>query len=136
MNITKTLDVFKSQNFFIALISVVLIGFTANGISTGSSATDIYTLFTTNGTFSTAVIAFVFQVGVQVYNHVQTVAWSWGFIKSANFLAGLLSVVSVVLASLIGDTYAGLIIALVVQVVNAIWHIMLPVGQNAVIGAK
>lgn len=128
---SKLLDVLKSQNFFIAVVTIIMAAFMGNSIQFNFTAFDVVTLFKTNTLLSITVLSFLYQVVVNLYSHLHAQPWTWAFLRSANFVAGLISLLSVVLTAYFGDMTAGVIVSVVTQILNSLWHIALPVGQNA-----
>lgn len=132
---TKLSQVLGSKNFFVSLISIILLAFSSNSIETGYTAEGLYSLF--NGKVGnelvTTVLLFAFNSGFKIYLSVKEKGFSFAFLKSSNFVAALISVISIVIGGVMQEPLSGIVIALATQVVNLVYHLFLPPKTVAVL---
>lgn len=139
----------NSRNFFVSLISVVLLAFELNNLSLGADAGQIVD---TVGSGDVGRIAALFLVNFlnPILKLIQkTAEWSWNFLRSPNFWTQLVTVILVALTglgitfpdgaagNLVESIFSGefqvIAIAAVVNVLNPLYHFFFdrPAGEEA-----
>ena len=127
----KLKDVLGSKNFLVSLISIILLGFSSNSIEVGYTADGLYSLFQgkAGNELITTILLFAFNSGFKIYLSIKEKGFTFAFVKSSNFVAALISVISVVIGGVLNEPLSGIAIALATQVVNLIYHLFLPPKQ-------
>lgn len=138
MNLQKILATAGSQNFFVSLISLFLLSFELNGLSTGADPNGIYEALA-SGEIGRITSILLLNFLNPILKLVQNSAtWSWDFLKSKNFLTqaatAVLSAVTLlgiefpdgaaaeVVDGFFGGTFETVAVALVINVLNPLWH--------------
>lgn len=119
-------NVLNSRNFFVSLVSIVVLVFQFNGVDLEQSPESIVDMF--NGTtFANAlVLALVnfinplLKIGSKIVNKT----FDWGFKSSTNFITQVLTLVTIVVAAFFDEVAAGIIAALVLNLWNLVAHLM------------
>ena len=129
----KLKDVLGSKNFLVSLISIVLLGFSSNSIDVGYTSEGLYSLFNgkAGNELITTGILFAFNSGFKIYLSIKEKGFSFAFLKSSNFVAAFISVISVVIGGVLNEPLSGIAIALATQVVNLVYHLFLPPKEVA-----
>lgn len=124
----KLIDSLKSQQFLVAVIGTILMFLKANGVETEKTALDWYTLFTSSQGWDllVTVIPAIVVVGFKVWTKIQEKVFSFSYFKDPNVLAALLSTLSIVVGALAGEALTGLIMGIIVQVLNMVFHLAIP----------
>jgi hypothetical protein len=116
----------NSRNFFVTLISMVLIALQFNSIEAGYTADGIYDLFKDVNLTSALVLIVINFLNpiIKIVNKVVDKTFSWAFIKSQNFTTQVLSMVTIVLSIFLDEVTTGLVSALILNVWNLVSHIL------------
>lgn len=141
----QTLD---SRNFFVSLVSLILLAFTSNGLEIGVDADQIVS--TINGQDMGAIVALL---AVNFFNPVLKIFskgfdFKWTFFKSPNFITQVITVVlslvsllgvvfpaeaaTAVSDSLLTREFLPIAMALVINVANPVWHFFFDPGTSKV----
>ena len=130
----KILEVLKSQNAFVSYVSIFLLALSTNGILVQGTPEEIINLFT--GKQAGEIIAvLVLNFFTPLYKLAQKIIakqWDWTFLKSENFLTQVLSIVTLVAGALLGQELAGVAVALGMQVINFVKHLIRPAKDGTV----
>jgi uncharacterized membrane protein len=140
--IKQTLD---SRNFFVSLVSLILLAFTSNGLEVGVNSDQIVNIIGSND-----MGAIVALLAVNFFNPVLRLLskgfkFEWTFLKSPNFLTQVFTVLLALIA-LLGvvfppdaanqvseafstHEFAPIAMALVINVANPIWHFFFDKGN-------
>jgi len=121
--ISSTLD---SRNFFVTIISMVLIALQFNAIETGYTADGIYDLFkdsTLTSALVYVVVNFLNPI-IKLVNKFITKSFDWTFVKSQNFITQILSAVTILLSLFLDDVATGLVSTLILNAWNLVSHII------------
>lgn len=138
MGNTKITSTLESRNFFVSLVSIVLLALEANNLSLG---TDAGTIIDTVA--SADVGRIVSLVLVNFLNPImkivtKTASWSWDFLKSPNFWTQVATVVLVglsllgilfpegaaanIVQAIFGKEFLAIAVALVINLINPLYH--------------
>jgi len=140
---TKINATFDSRNFFVSLISLVLLVFNLNGFDIGVSGGEVFEVF--NGGNIGAIVALLITnfLNPVLKLLTKTQQWSWDFLKSMNFRIQSLTVLLMIpvglgiafpdgaAAQLIETLFAWIsgngqfeafAIALVINIINPLYH--------------
>ena len=125
---TKISEALKSKNFLVSIMSILLLALSSNSIQVGYTAEDLYGLF--NGKIGNelivTIVLFVLNSGSKIYLSIKQYGFNWGFLKSSNFIAALISTFSIVVFATFNQALAGIVIALSTQVINLVYHFSVP----------
>ena len=115
-----------SQNFFITILSIVLLGLQSNGIETGYTADGIFALFEDQNLTSALVLVVINFLNpiIKLVNSIVKKTWSWAFIRSQNFQTQLLSVVTILLSLFLDEVSTGIVISIVLNIWNLVVHLI------------
>jgi hypothetical protein len=133
-------DSLKSQNFFVSLVTLVLLAFEANNLTLNVSADQIVDTFLTRDAgaiLSLVVLNFANPILKLIS---RTAEWDWGFTRSANFWTQVATVVLAGIAifglefpegagpELVQAYYTNqfsiISVAIVINLVNPIYHFL------------
>lgn len=128
----------SSQNFFVSLISVILLAFELNNLSLGVGAEQIVDTVSSGDVGRIAALFLVNFLNPILKLVQKTAQWTWGFLRSPNFWTQLATVVLVALSGLgivfpdgaasgvvdaiFTGEFQAIGIALVVNVFNPLYH--------------
>lgn len=115
-----------SRNALASYLSLTLLGFTANGVMVNGTADEIINMFTGKNTgqiFALVLINFITPLASLVKVIVDK-KWTWGFLKSTNFMSQVVTLVTLIISIFLGEESAGVLVSLVVQAVNFIYHMV------------
>lgn len=128
----------ESQNFFVSLVTLLLLAFEANQLTVNVTAEQVVSVFASQD--AGAIISLIFLNFLNPVMKIlsKTQEWSWGFIKSANFWT---QVVTVILAGVAifglqfpegaapelveayySKQFSIISVAIVVNLINPIYH--------------
>jgi len=130
----------QSQNFFVSLVTLILLAFEANALSVNVGAEQIVSVLASKDAgaiISLFVLNFINPI-MKLLNKTQE--WDWGFIKSPNFWTQALTVVLAAVAifglQFPGDAAPELVsayysqqfsiisVAVVINIINPIYHFL------------
>lgn len=141
--IQQTLD---SRNFFVSLVSLILLFFTSNGLDLGVNAAQIVDIVGSND-----LGAIVGLIAVNFFNPLMKVfskgfKFDWAFLRSPNFITQLITAVLSLVALLgvvfppeaateITNSFSSreflpIAMALVINVANPLWHFFFDPGTS------
>lgn len=128
----KISEVLDSRNFFVTLLSMVLIGLQFNSIDAGYSAEGIYDLFQGTTLTSAAVLVFVNFLNpvTKLIKKFIDKEFNWNFIKSQNFTTQILSLITIVLSVFLDEVSTGLVSALILNAWNLVSHLIQKAKDN------
>jgi len=128
----------NSRNFFISLLSVLLMAIELNGFNVSTDAGQIYDAIDAGQVSTIVSIFFVNFLNPILKLASKTASWSWGFLKSPNFLTQVATVLLVGLAGLgiafpdgaaaavVDSIFQGgfqtIVVALVINILNPLYH--------------
>ena len=127
----KIIDILESKNFAISLISIILFALSANKVNVeGYTPSGIYDLLSssTGSTLIGAIVTLLFGIVSKVYISIQQNGWNFAFVKSDNFKAAVLSILSIFIGAYFNSFLASVIISLLVQALNVFYHFLQPVS--------
>ena len=143
--IKQTLD---SRNFFVSLVSLILLAFTSNGLESGVNADQIVNIIGSND-----LGAIVGLIAVNFFNPLMKIfskgfKFEWTFLQSPNFLTQFITVVLSLVALLgvvfpteaaaeVSNAFASreflpIAMALVINVANPVWHFFFDPGTSKI----
>lgn len=127
-----------SQNFFVSLISLLLLTFELNGLSTGADPENIFDAITSGDAgriLSILLINFLNPI-LKLVQKQET--WSWDFLKSVNFwtqaVTTILAAITIagvafpegaaanLVEAIFGGTFQTIAVAVVVNILNPLYH--------------
>lgn len=130
----------QSQNFFVSLVTLILLAFEANALSVNVGAEQIVSVLASKDAgaiISLFVLNFINPI-MKLLNKTQE--WDWGFLKSANFWTQALTVVLAAVAifglqlpedaapELVSAYYTQqfsiISVAVVINIINPIYHFL------------
>lgn len=123
---SKLSQVLDSRNFFVTLISLLLLAMGANSIDTGYTADGIFDLFkdaTVSQILVLVIINFLNPL-IKLVNKVVNKEWSWEFIKSQNFQTQLLSILTILLSFIFDEVTTGIVTTIVLNLWNLVSHLI------------
>lgn len=131
MSKNKILEILNSRNFLVSIISIILLGFSANGVSTediGGTAEQLYDLFfgKHGSELIITVVLYVINSGSRIFTKLRNKKFDWSFIKNSNTQAAFLSLLSVIIGFVTKEPMAGYVTAIVTQILNIIYQVVLP----------
>ena len=128
----------NSRNFFVSIISIILLMLEFNDLSTGVDAETIWEAFTSadlGRILSIVLVNFLNPIMKIIRGEA---SWSFGFLKSKNFWTQSLTAIFVLLAGLgivfpdgaasalveaiFGGQFEIISLAIVVNIINPLWH--------------
>ena len=134
----KLKDTAGSQNFFVSLISVLLLSFELNGLNTGADPEQIYDAVTSGDTgriLSIVLLNFLNPVLKLVQGDA---TWSWGFLRSPNFWTQVTTTILLgvtmlgvvfpdgaagnLVNAIFGGTFETIAVTVVVNILNPLYH--------------
>lgn len=122
----KLSEVLGSRNALASYLSLILLGFTANGVVGTGTPEEIINMFT--GINSGQIIALLLiNFLTPIASLIKVIVdkkWTWGFLGSANFLSQVLTLASLIVSAFLSEETAGVLVALVVQAINFIKHLV------------
>lgn len=135
MNKIKLTQVLNSRNFLTSVISILVLALGANGITStdlGGSADQIYNIFAgkSGSDLLITIILYAINSGSRIYTTLKNKPFDFSFIKSSNFQAAVISLLAVVIGMIFKEDLAGYIIAIVTQVINIIYNLLLPAKSS------
>src|SRR3990167_6293957 len=121
----KFKDVFGSKNFYVTVLNIVLGLLLANDVIISMSAEDILTGLENKDAIGIIVflVANFANVFIKIFAKFSAGTWSWAWLGSSNFWVQVLSVLTIVLTAWLGEVTAGLIVVIVGNVINLIYHL-------------
>ena len=121
--LSATLD---SRNFFVTLLSIVLLALQSNGIETGYTADGIFALFEDQNLTSALVLVVINFLNpiIKLVSKIVNKEWSWIFIRSQNFQTQLLSVATILLSLFLDEVSTGIVITIVLNIWNLVAHLI------------
>jgi len=125
----KLIDVLGSSNALLNVLSIFILALASNDIYLEQTPEELINMFSgkSSGQLLTLVLINFFSPATKLVKKLMAKEWSWDFLKSANFQTQILSFLTVIASSLAGETFAGILVALVLQVWNLIVHLLKPV---------
>ena len=95
----------------------------------------LYTVFTSSqgSALLLAIFSYMLEIGSRAFISFKQQGFNFDFLKSPNFMAALISLVSIIVSRFFNVFYAGIIIAITTQVINVIYHLFQPVVDVPVI---
>lgn len=133
--LTATLN---SRNFFVSLISIILMAIELNGFNVSTDAGTIYDAIDAGQVSTIVSIFFVNFLNPILKLASKTASWTWNFLKSPNFLTQVVTVILIGLtgfgiafpdgaaAAVIDSVFQGgfqtIVVALVINVLNPLYH--------------
>lgn len=133
---TKGTDMASSKSLFVSLFSIVALILTANHVDMSQyNADTLYAVFTSSqgSALLLAIFSFLLEIGSRAFISFKLQGFSFDFLKSPNFMAALISLVSVIVSRFFNVFYAGIIVAITTQVINIVYHLLQPVTDVPVI---
>lgn len=126
INMNKLSATLGSQNFFVTILSIVLLGLQSNGIETGYTADGIFALFEDQNLTSALVLVVINFLNpiIKLVNSIVKKTWSWAFIRSQNFQTQLLSVATILLSLFLDEVSTGIVITIVLNIWNLVAHLI------------
>lgn len=126
---TKLKEVLGSKNFLVTVLTIILGFITANEIQVQLTPEQIADGVIGEGflAVTTFVLLNFFNVLTKVGAKFLDKTWSWGFLKSKNFLTQVLSVLSILIGAYFDATVAGIVVAIIANIINLIAHLSTPV---------
>lgn len=126
MNTNKISSTLDSRNFFVTILSMVLVALQFNAIETGYTAEGIYDLFKDANLTSALVLVIINFLNpiIKLVNKIVTKTFNWEFLKSQNFTTQVLSLITIILAVFLDQVETGLVSALILNAWNLISHIV------------
>lgn len=125
---TKLKEVLASKNFLVTLVTIVLGFITANEIQVQLTPEQV-----ADGIMGKDFLAIASFVLLNFFNVLTKIGakfldktWSWAWLKSKNFLTQVLSVLSILVGAYFDATVAGIIVAVVANIINLITHLSAP----------
>jgi len=115
-------SIFQSKNFWTSIITIIVGFLTANNLNLGLTPDQLVNGISGHNTVE-ILMFLVPALIVPIQKIAAQKTWDFSFFKSTNFWAQATTVLSVVLGFYFGEVTAGLIVAVVVQVVNLITHL-------------
>lgn len=125
----KLIDVLGSSNALLNVLSIFILALASNDIYLEQTPEELINMFSgkSSGQLLTLVLINFFSPATKLVKKLMSKEWSWDFLKSANFQTQILSFLTVIASSLAGEVFAGILVALVLQVWNLIVHLLKPV---------
>lgn len=134
----KVLSTLDSRNFFVSLVSIFLLSFELNGLSTGADPGQVVDAISAKDIGLIASLVLLNFLNPVLKLIQKTASWSWAFLKSPNFwtqvgttvIAGLAMLgiqfpdgaASEVVSSIFSGDVQAIMIALVINVINPLYH--------------
>lgn len=125
-NMNKLSNVLQSRNFFVTLVSIVLMVLQYNAIEVDYTAEGIVDMFTGTTLANALVLALVNFINpiMKIVSKLANKTFDWGFKNSTNFITQVLTLITVVVAVFFDEIAAGMIAALILNVWNLVSHII------------
>lgn len=125
----KLIDVLGSSNALLNVLSIFILALASNDIYLEQTPEELINMFSgkSSGQLLTLVLINFFGPATKLVKKLMSKEWNWDFLKSANFQTQILSFLTVIASSLAGEVFAGILVALVLQVWNLIVHLLKPV---------
>lgn len=125
----KLIDVLGSSNALLNVLSIFILALASNDIYLEQTPEELINMFSgkSSGQLLTLVLINFFGPATKLVKKLMAKEWNWDFLKSANFQTQILSLLTVIASSLAGEVFAGILVALVLQVWNLIVHLLKPV---------
>lgn len=133
--LTATLN---SKNFFVSLISIILMAIELNGFSVNTTPDELYNAIDLGQVSTIVSIFFVNFLNPILKLASKAATWTWDFLKSPNFITQIVTVVLIGLAGLgivfpqgaaanvVNAIFQGgfetIVVALVVNILNPLYH--------------
>ncbi len=119
--------VLNSTNFWVTIISIVFGLLYSNGIDIGMTPEQFVSELLGKNTLEIVIF-----IGVNLYNPIVKIvskiknkAWTWDLVYSDNFKTQVGSVISIIVAAYFGDVVAGMVLAVIFNVLNLITHLII-----------
>jgi len=122
----KLSQVLDSRNFFVTLISLLLLAMGANSIETGYTADGIFDLFKDASVSQILVLVIINFLNpiIKLVKKVVDKEWSWAFIKSQNFQTQVLSIVTILLSFIFDEVTTGIVTTIFLNLWNLVSHLI------------
>jgi ABC-type proline/glycine betaine transport system permease subunit len=131
----KLLEVLRSKNFLVTVINIAIGLFAANEVIVNVPAEDIY-----NNVAGKELMTIIVYLVVNFLNVFTKFAekllnkqWSFSFFLSWNFWTQALSILALVVAAYFDQTVAGIVIAVIMNVINLIKHVKDPAKKSPIV---
>ena len=130
--IQKLIEVLKSRNFAISIISffAAILGY--QNIPVNFQPEEIYNLFSDKSFTEVIVVLFANFFGIfsKLISKILDKSFDWSFIKDSNVITLFISIISIVISALLGNVIGGLLITIVITLLNTVYHLSLPLKQE------
>lgn len=129
---------FQSSNFWVTVISILTLGL---GLGAGSPidiAPDaILDAFATKQGIGLIVFIMVNLANplLRIVNKIRKGEFDWGFLRSPNFLTQVGTLLTIILTTWFDEQTTGIIIGLIGQGANWLWHILFDKQKDPLPGA-
>lgn len=120
----KIKEILGSQNFLIAILSIVLLSLKANGLIDEDVQAESF-LDALKGNVEW-VFLFVITPVVKLVKKFVAKEWTWDFFKNSNFIAFMSSIIMIVVGSFVGEDVAATLMAIVTNLLNITYQASLP----------
>jgi len=122
----KLSNVLQSRNFFVTLVSIILLVLQYNAIEVDYTAEGIVDMFSGTTLANALVLALVNFINpiMKIISKLANKTFDWGFKNSTNFITQVLTLITVVVAVFFDEIAAGMIAALILNVWNLVSHII------------
>lgn len=134
----KLIDTLNSRNFFVSLISIILLAIELNGFPVSTDAGQIFDAVDAGQVSSIISIFFVNFLNPILKLASKAKKWTWDFLKSPNFITQALTVFLIGLtgfgiafpegaaANIVDAIFQGgfqtIVVALVINILNPLYH--------------
>ena len=122
----KLSNVLQSRNFFVTLVSIILLVLQYNAIEVDYTAEGIVDMFSGTTLANALVLALVNFINpiMKIVKKLVDKTFDWSFKNSTNFITQVLTLITVVVAVFFDEIAAGMIAALILNVWNLVSHII------------
>lgn len=145
----KLIATLNSRNFFVSLISIILMAIELNGFNINTDAGQIYDAIDAGQVSTIVSIFFVNFLNPILKLASKAATWTWDFLKSPNFITQVVTVILIGLtglgiafpsgaaAAVVDSIFQGgfqtIVVALVINILNPLYHFFFdrpPVGGD------
>lgn len=135
---SKLTETLNSRNFFVSLISIILMAIELNGFNVNVEPSEIYDAIDLGQVSTIVSIFFVNFLNPILKLASKAASWTWDFLKSPNFITQVVTVILIGLAGLgiafpqgaaanvVDSIFQGgfetIAVALVVNILNPLYH--------------
>jgi hypothetical protein len=122
----KLSNVLQSRNFFVTIVSIILLVLQYNAIEVDYTAEGIVDMFSSTTLANALVLALVNFINpiMKIVKKLVDKTFDWSFKNSTNFITQVLTLITVVVAVFFDEIAAGMIAALILNVWNLVSHII------------